>query len=189
MKQRTPEQQALANPTYVYVHAFVEELQRAGIQHVVVCPGSRSTPLAMAFAAHPTIRVWLHIDERSAAFFGLGLAKRLGQPVALLCTSGTAAANFLPAIVEAHLTHIPLLVLTADRPHELRENGAPQAIDQNRLYGTHVKWFADVALPEATNAALRYIRTLANRATALTQAIPAGPVHLNLPFREPLLPE
>jgi 2-succinyl-5-enolpyruvyl-6-hydroxy-3-cyclohexene-1-carboxylate synthase len=189
MEQRTPKQQALANPTYVYVHAFVEELQRAGIQHVVVCPGSRSTPLAMAFSAHHTIRVWLHIDERSAAFFGLGLAKRLGQPVALLCTSGTAAANFLPAIVEARLTHIPLLVLTADRPHELRENGAPQAIDQNRLYGTHVKWFADVALPEATNAALRYIRTLANRATALTQTIPAGPVHLNLPFREPLIPE
>lgn len=188
MEQRTLAQQKQANPTYVYVHAFVEELQRSGIQHVIVCPGSRSTPLAMAFAAHPAIRVWLHVDERSAAFFGLGLAKRLAQPVALLCTSGTAAANFLPAIVEAHLTHIPLLVLTADRPHELRENGAPQAIDQNRLYGSHVKWFADVALPEATNSALRYIRTLANRSAALTQAIPAGPVHLNLPFREPLIP-
>jgi 2-succinyl-5-enolpyruvyl-6-hydroxy-3-cyclohexene-1-carboxylate synthase len=189
MEHTTLEQQMQANPTYVYVHAFVEELWRAGLQHVIVCPGSRSTPLAMAFAAHPTIRVWLHIDERSAAFFGLGLAKRLAQPVALLCTSGTAAANFLPAIVEARLTHIPLLVLTADRPHELRENGAPQAIDQNRLYGTHVKWYVDVALPEATNGSLRYIRALANRATALTQAVPAGPVHLNLPFREPLVPE
>lgn len=187
MEQKIVEQQT--NPTYVYVHAFVEELTRSGLQHVIVCPGSRSTPLAMAFAANPALRVWLHIDERSAAFFGLGLAKRLSQPVALLCTSGTAAANFLPAIVEAHLTHIPLLVLTADRPHELRDNGAPQAIDQNRLYGTHVKWFVDVALPEASNAALRYIRTLANRATSLTQAIPAGPVHLNLPFREPLIPE
>jgi 2-succinyl-5-enolpyruvyl-6-hydroxy-3-cyclohexene-1-carboxylate synthase len=189
MEQKTVEQQKQTNPTYVYVHAFVEELARSGMQHVIVCPGSRSTPLAMAFAANPAIRVWLHIDERSAAFFGLGLAKRLGQPVALLCTSGTAAANFLPAIIEAHLTHIPLLVLTADRPHELRDNGAPQAIDQNRLYGTHVKWFVDVALPEASNTALRYIRTLANRATSLTQAIPAGPVHLNLPFREPLIPE
>src|SRR5437660_12671379 len=116
------------------------------------------------------------------------MARQLRQPVALLCTSGTAAANFLPAVVEAKLAHVPLLVLTADRPHELRENGAPQAIDQNRLYGTHVKWVADVALPDATNAALRYIRTLANRATALTQAIPAGPLHLNLPFREPLIP-
>jgi 2-succinyl-5-enolpyruvyl-6-hydroxy-3-cyclohexene-1-carboxylate synthase len=106
-----------------------------------------------------------------------------------VCTSGTAAANFLPAVVEAKLSHVPLLILTADRPHELRDNGAPQSIDQNRLYGTYVKWFVDVALPEATDAALRYIRTLADRATALTQAIPAGPVHLNFPFREPLTPE
>jgi 2-succinyl-5-enolpyruvyl-6-hydroxy-3-cyclohexene-1-carboxylate synthase len=156
---------------------------------VVICPGSRSTPLAIAFAEQPAIRIWMHVDERSAAYFGLGMAKQLRQPVALLCTSGTAAANFLPAVVEAKLTHVPLLVLTADRPHELRDNGAPQSIDQNRLYGTYVKWFVEVALPEATNAALRYIRTIAVRAVALTQAIPAGPVHLNLPFREPLTPE
>ncbi len=177
------------NPTYVYVNAFVDELQRAGLHNVVVCPGSRSTPLAIAFASHPALKVWMHIDERSAAFFALGMAKRLAQPVALLCTSGTAAANFFPAIVEARLTHVPLLVLTADRPPELRENGAPQAIDQNRLYGTHVKWFMELALPEATNASLRYVRTLAGRATALTLALPAGPVHLNFPFREPLTPE
>jgi len=107
----------------------------------------------------------------------------------LLCTSGTAAANFMPAIVEAKLTHVPLLVLTADRPHELRDNGAPQSIDQNRLYGTYAKWFVEVALPEATNAALRYIRTIAVRAATSAQAIPAGPVHLNFPFREPLTPE
>ncbi len=178
----------LANPTYVYTTAFVDELQRAGLHNVVVCPGSRSTPLAMTLAVQARIRVWMHVDERPAAFFALGMAKRLAQPVALVCTSGTAAANFLPAIVEAHLTHVPLLVLTADRPHELRDNGAPQAIDQNRLYGTHVKWFVDMALPEASNDALRYVRTLANRAVALTQAIPAGPVHLNMPFREPLVP-
>jgi 2-succinyl-5-enolpyruvyl-6-hydroxy-3-cyclohexene-1-carboxylate synthase len=131
----------------------------------------------------------MHVDERSAAYFGLGMAKRLRQPVALLCTSGTAAANFMPAIVEAKLSHVPLLVLTADRPHELRENGAPQSIDQNQLYGTYVKWFVEVALPEATDAALRYIRTIAVRAAASTQAIPAGPVHLNFPLREPLTPE
>jgi Thiamine pyrophosphate enzyme, N-terminal TPP binding domain len=178
-----------ANATYAYVGAFVDELQRAGIQHVVICPGSRSTPLAMAFVAQPGICPWMHVDERSAAFFGLGMAKRLGQPVALLCTSGTAAVNFMPAVVEAKLSHVPLLVLTADRPHELRDCGAPQAIDQNRLYGTYVKWFVDVALPEATNAALRYIRTIAGRAVALTSAVPAGPVHLNFPFREPLTPE
>ena len=176
------------NPTYAYVYAFIDELQRAGVHHIVICPGSRSTPLAIVSASHPAIKTWLHIDERSAAFFALGLAKGSGETVALLCTSGTAAANFFPAIAEAHLTHIPLLVLTADRPHELRENGAPQAIDQNRLYGTHTKWFVEVALPEASNAALRYIRTLADRASALTHALPAGPVHLNFPFREPLTP-
>jgi len=175
--------------TYIYVNAFIDELQRSGIHNVVICPGSRSTPLALAIAQHPALRIWMHVDERSAAFFGLGMAKRLGLPVALLCTSGTAAANFMPAIVEAKLSHVPLLVLTADRPPELRDCGAPQAIDQNRLYGTHVKWFVEVALPEATNEALRYIRTLANHATALTQAVPAGPVHLNFPFREPLTPE
>jgi 2-succinyl-5-enolpyruvyl-6-hydroxy-3-cyclohexene-1-carboxylate synthase len=143
----------------------------------------------MAFAAQTDIRVWMHVDERSAAFFALGMAKRLHRPVAVVSTSGTAAANFLPALVEAKLSHVPLLILTADRPHELRDNGAPQSIDQNRLYGTYAKWFVDVALPEATNEALRYIRTLAGRAVALTQAIPAGPVHLNFPFREPLVPE
>ncbi len=178
-----------ANPMYVYVGAFVDELQRAGVRNVVICPGSRSTPLAMAFAAQAGIRIWMHVDERSAAYFGLGMAKQLRQPVVLLCTSGTAAANFMPAIVEAKLTHVPLLVLTADRPHELRDNGAPQSIDQNRLYGTYVKWFVEVALPEATNTALRYIRTIAARAAASAQAIPAGPVHLNFPFREPLTPE
>jgi len=143
----------------------------------------------MAFAAHSAIRTWMHADERSAAFFGLGMAKYMRQPVALLCTSGTAAANFMPALVEAKLTHVPLLVLTADRPHELRDNGALQSIDQNRLYGTYTKWFVELALPEATDAALRYIRTIAARAAASTQAIPAGPVHLNFPFREPLTPE
>ncbi|HCI80156.1 MAG TPA: 2-succinyl-5-enolpyruvyl-6-hydroxy-3-cyclohexene-1-carboxylic-acid synthase [Ktedonobacter sp.] len=177
-----------ANPLYAYVCAFIDELRRAGVQHVVVCPGSRSTPLALACAAQPGLRVWMQLDERSAAFFALGMAKRVRQPVALICTSGTAAANFLPAIVEAKLSHIPLLVLTADRPHELRDNGAPQTIDQNRLYGTHVKWFVEMALPEATNAALRYARTIADRAVANTLAIPAGPVHLNFPLREPLTP-
>ena len=189
MSSVSAKKQDPANPTYVYVGAFVDELQRAGVRNVVICPGSRSTPLAMAFAAQPGMRIWMQVDERSAAYFGLGMAKRLRQPVALLCTSGTAAANFMPAVVEAKLTHVPLLVLTADRPHELRDNGAPQSIDQNRLYGTYVKWFVEVALPEATNVALRYIRTIAVRAAASVQANPAGPVHLNFPFREPLTPE
>ncbi len=189
MSSVTTGEQDQANPAYVYAGAFVDELARAGVRNVVICPGSRSTPLAMMFADQPGMRVWMQVDERSAAYFGLGMAKRLRQPVALLCTSGTAAANFMPAVVEAKLTHVPLLVLTADRPHELRDNGAPQSIDQNRLYGIYAKWFVEVALPEATNAALRYIRTLAARAAASVQAIPAGPVHLNFPFREPLTAE
>lgn len=178
-----------ANALYAYIGAFIDELGRAGVGNAVVCPGSRSTPLALALANQQVIRTWMHVDERSAAFFALGMAKQLRQPVALVCTSGTAAANFFPAVVEAHLSHVPLLVLTADRPPELRDNGAPQAIDQNRLYGSHAKWYVDVALPEATNEALRYARTLADRAAAESLAVPAGPVHLNFPFREPLLPD
>jgi 2-succinyl-5-enolpyruvyl-6-hydroxy-3-cyclohexene-1-carboxylate synthase len=183
--------QPATSPLYVYSGAFVDELRRAGLRHVVICPGSRSTPLALAFAALETQggpRVWMHVDERSAAYFGLGLAKRLREPVALVCTSGTAAANFYPAVVEAHLSRVPMLVLTADRPHELRDNGAPQAIDQTRLYGAFAKWFVDAALPEATNEALRSIRTLACRAWAIARGVPEGPVHLNFPFREPLIP-
>src|SRR5260370_6214283 len=152
----TGSQDAL-NPTYAYAVVFVDELQRAGVRNVVICPGSRSTPLAMAFASQTAIRTWMHVDERSAAFFGLGMAKQLRKPVALLCTSGTAAANFLPALVEATLSHVPLLVLTSDRPHELRDNGAPQSIDQNRLYGPYAKWFVAAPLPEPTAAAFGYI--------------------------------
>jgi 2-succinyl-5-enolpyruvyl-6-hydroxy-3-cyclohexene-1-carboxylate synthase len=178
-----------SDPLYAYVGAFVDEVWRAQVRHVVICPGSRSTPLALSFARRQAdFRLWMHVDERAAGFFALGLAKRMRQPVALVCSSGTAAANFFPAVVEANLSHIPLLVLTADRPPELRDNGAPQTIDQLRLYGTHVKWFAEIALPEGTPAALRYIRTQAARAAATARAIPAGPVHLNMPFREPLVP-
>src|SRR5687768_14928761 len=142
----------------------------------------------MTVAANPSLRTWVHLDERSAAFFALGLARSTGVPVALVCTSGTAAANFLPAVVEANAAGVPLLVFTADRPPELRDVGAPQAIDQNRLFGAHAKWFVEVALPEATPQMLRYARTLACRAVAAAAASPPGPVHLNFPFREPLVP-
>jgi 2-succinyl-5-enolpyruvyl-6-hydroxy-3-cyclohexene-1-carboxylate synthase len=179
----TPDRAAFA-----YVGAFVDELARAGVRHVCVAPGSRSTPIALTIAGHRALRTWMHIDERSAGFFALGLARALGEPVALLCTSGTAAANFLPAVVEAQSANIPLLVLTADRPPELRDVGAAQTIDQNRLFGAHAKWFVEVALPEASHQLLRYARTLAARAVAHAAATPAGPVHLNFPFREPLVP-
>jgi len=174
---------------YVYLNAFIEELSRNGVRHVVYCPGSRSTPLAMRLAEHPRIRCWLHLDERSAAFFALGMAKRLREPVALLCTSGTAAVNFAPAVVEAHYARVPLVVLTADRPPELRDAGAPQTIDQVHLYGRHVRWFMEMALPETSPELLRYVRTVAAKAVALAQGSFPGPVHLNFPFREPLVPE
>jgi 2-succinyl-5-enolpyruvyl-6-hydroxy-3-cyclohexene-1-carboxylate synthase len=130
----------------------------------------------------------MHLDERSAAYFGLGLARASRQPVALLATSGTAAANFFPAIVEARLAGVPLVVLTADRPHELRDNGAPQTIDQLRLYGEHVKWFFDLPEPDSEPELLRLVRALAARAVATALAEPRGPVHLNWPLREPLIP-
>ena len=173
---------------HAYVGAFVDELARARVRHVCIAPGARSTPLALLIAGHPALRIWMHIDERSAGFFALGLARALDEPVALLCTSGTAAANFLPAVVEAQSAGVPLLVLTADRPPELRDVGAAQAIDQNRLFGSHVKWFVEVALPDVSPELLRYARTLAVRAVACSAATPAGPVHLNFPFREPLVP-
>src|SRR5438132_7046952 len=131
------------------VGAFVDQLAGAGVRHVCACPGSRSTPLAVKVAEHPGIKLWMHLDERSAAYFGLGLARALRQPVGLLATSGTAAANFTPAVVEASLGRVPMVVLTADRPHELRDRGAPQTIDQLRLYGGHVKWFVDLPEPDS----------------------------------------
>jgi 2-succinyl-5-enolpyruvyl-6-hydroxy-3-cyclohexene-1-carboxylate synthase len=176
------------NWTYAYLDAFAEELFRSGLKNIVVCPGSRSTPLAYAFARHGQIKLWMHLDERSAGFFALGMAKASQRPVALLCTSGTAAANFFPAVVEAYQSRVPLLVLTADRPPELRDIGAPQAIDQLRIYGVYTRWFMEMALPEASDEMLRYVRTVAGRALLVAQGDPAGPVHLNFPLREPLVP-
>ncbi|MGJ7912931.1 2-succinyl-5-enolpyruvyl-6-hydroxy-3-cyclohexene-1-carboxylic-acid synthase [Neobacillus sp. LXY-1] len=172
-----------------YLAAFVAELYHSGVTDVVVSPGSRSTPMALVMAEHPELKLHIHVDERSASFFALGIAKATNRPVAILCTSGTAAANYFPAIVEARYSRVPLLVLTADRPHELREIGAPQAIDQIHLYGQHVKWFAEMALPENSEGILRYARTVCARAAAIAAQAPAGPVHLNFPFREPLIPK
>ncbi len=174
--------------TYAYVGALVDALALSGVRHACLCPGSRSTPLALTLAAHPAIKLWMHVDERSCAFFALGLAKASATPVAIACTSGTAAANFYPAVIEARYGRVPLVVLTADRPPELRENGAPQAIDQLNLYGRHAKWFMEMAVPEGGEPMLRYARATVARAVATAGEAPAGPVHLNLPFREPFVP-
>lgn len=172
-----------------YVGAFVDELSRTGMKHAVISPGSRSTPLALVLQSHPEITTWVHVDERSAGFFALGLAKAREEAVGLLCTSGTAAANYYPAIMEAKLSRVPLVVLTADRPHELRDVGAPQTVDQLGMYGSHVKWFVEMALPESSESMLRYVRTQACRSVETATAGPMGPVHLNFPFREPLIPQ
>ena len=173
------------DPTFAGLEGFVAELVGAGVAHACVMPGARSTPLALTLVSHPRLRAWSHIDERSGAFFALGIAKATRRPVAVACTSGTAAANLLPAAVEASYAHVPLLLLTADRPPELRDCGARQTIDQIKLYGTHVKWFAEAGMADAGQ---RYFRTLARQAVARACANPPGPVHLNFPFREPLMP-
>ena len=178
------------NPNLVWSQIFVGELVRCGVQDVCIAPGSRSTPLAFAFYANPDIRIHRHLDERSAAFFALGMALERDRPIALLCTSGTAGANFFPAVVEANMSQVPLLVLTADRPYELRHSGANQTIDQIKVFGDHVLWSVDMALPQvdAPDIALRNLRTVAARAVAKANGLRKGPVHLNFPFRKPLEP-
>ena len=143
----------------------------------------------MLLAKHPGIEIFVNIDERSAAFFALGMAKAENDPVAILCTSGTAAANYYPAVIEAKYSRVPLVVLTADRPHELREFGAPQAINQINLFGGNVKWFDEMALPEHTDSMVAYAQRAASRGTSIARTVPEGPVHFNFPLREPLIPD
>ena len=169
--------------------AFVEELSRGGVRHAVVSPGSRSTPLAVALWRQPEIEVSVILDERSAAFFALGAAQASRAPVAMLCTSGTAAANFHPAICEADESAVPLIALSADRPPELRGIGAGQTIDQIKLFGSSVRWFCEVGTHEADDDGLLHLRSVACRALAAAKGEPRpGPVHLNLAWREPLAP-
>jgi 2-succinyl-5-enolpyruvyl-6-hydroxy-3-cyclohexene-1-carboxylate synthase len=177
------------NRTYAPLQAFVEELYRCGMGHAVTSPGSRNAPLALTLAAQQGIEAVSVIDERSAGFVALGMAKASGRPVAVTCTSGTAAANLHPAVVEAYEARVPLIVLTADRPPELREVGAGQAIDQIKLYGTAAKWFVEVGTHDPSRETAIHHRALACRAYWTAAGNRPGPVHLNFPLREPLAPE
>ncbi|MFD1684992.1 2-succinyl-5-enolpyruvyl-6-hydroxy-3-cyclohexene-1-carboxylic-acid synthase [Halobellus litoreus] len=183
-----PDRNRDPNRNALWARVLVDELVAAGVDAVCLSPGSRSTPLTVAFDRHEDVHVFSHLDERSSAYFALGRARRTGEVTPLVCTSGTAAANYHPAVIEASQSRVPLLLLTADRPPEIRDSGANQTIDQEKLYGDAVRWYRDVAEPEATPRKLRSLRTTAARAVAKATGTPAGPVHLNFPFRKPLEP-
>jgi 2-succinyl-5-enolpyruvyl-6-hydroxy-3-cyclohexene-1-carboxylate synthase len=176
------------NRTTLWGRIVTDELAASGVTAACISPGSRSTPLTVAIDEHPDIETYSILDERSSAFFALGRARRTGEPTAIVCTSGTAAANFHPAVVEANQARVPLLVLTADRPPELQDSGANQTVDQEKLYGGAVRSYRTLPEPAPEPRRLRSLRTTVARAVATTTGTPAGPVHLNCPFAKPLEP-
>ncbi len=176
------------NTNTLWASILVETLARLGVTMAIACPGSRSTPLTVAVAQHPDITAIPILDERSAAFFALGRSRATRQPTLLICTSGTAGANFYPAIIEAKESRIPLIVITCDRPPELRDCNAGQTIDQQKLYGTYPNWYAELAVPSTERPMLDYLRQAVVHAWERSRYPVPGPVHLNQPFRDPLAP-
>ncbi len=176
------------NRNELWGRVFVQELVRSGLSHVCMAPGSRSTPLVLAAAEEPALRIHPFLDERSAAFFALGIGRGTGEVAAVITTSGTAVANLFPAVVEAERGEVPLLLLTADRPRHLRDADANQTIRQERIFGSFPRWFHEAGPPEVTDRALRHLRAVASRAVAEARGRPAGPVHINFPFAKPLEP-
>ena len=178
----------IASANLRWAMVLIDGLAAAGVVRAVISPGSRSTPLALACLRHPLLRTWVQVDERSAGFFALGLAKADHRPVALVCTSGSAPDNWFPAVIEANHGLIPLILLTADRPPELHDCGANQTIDQVRLFGSQVRASHELPPAETTPSALRGLGFLAARAVDQSRWPLPGPVHINVPLREPLLP-
>jgi len=176
------------NENTLWARTICNELVASGIDAACVAPGSRSTPLTVAVSEHPAVRVFSHLDERSAAYFALGRARRTGRPTPLICTSGTAAANFHPAVIEANQSRVPMVLLTADRPRELQDSGANQTIDQEKLYGDAVRDYRTLPEPAPEARRLRSLRTTVCRAVAAATGTPPGPVHLNVPMSKPLEP-
>lgn len=172
----------------LWAEVFLDELARSGVRELCVAPGSRSTPLVLAAARDERFRIHSVVDERSAGFMALGIGKASGRPAGVITTSGTAGANLYPAVIEASQAEVPLLTLTADRPHRLRDTDANQAMDQVRLFGSYPRAFMDVAPPVLSDGSLRHLRSQACRAVALAEGPPGGPVHLNFPFDKPLEP-
>lgn len=177
------------NTNTLWCSVLVESLVRCGVVHAVISPGSRSTPITMALAKHRKIEAVSVLDERTAAFFALGLARQHQRPTLLVCTSGTAGANYFPAVIEAQESGVPLIVITADRPPEMRECSSGQTIDQQKLFGSHVNWFHELTVPEAKLSLLSYLRQTIAHAVERAWLPEPGPVHLNAPFRDPLAPE
>lgn len=177
------------NKNILWATIFFEQLARLGVKHVCISPGSRSTPLTLAAVYNKKLTCLKIIDERSSAFFATGIARTTSAPVALICTSGTATAEYYPAIIEAYQQRIPLIVCTADRPPELINRGANQTIIQKNLYGNHIRFFADAGLPDASRRKLEAIKILAVRAFDISVSTDRGPVHINFPFEKPFEPE
>ena len=177
------------NRNFFWAETFINELSSIGIKYACISPGSRNTPLTLAIAGNKKIKSFVHIDERSSAFFALGIAKATNSPVVIVSTSGTATAELYPAIIEAYQQRVPLIICTADRPPELLNTGANQTINQNNLYKNHIRWFVDVGLPEIIPRRIRHIKAVAKRAVFESLVHSKGPVHLNFPFRKPFEPD
>ena len=177
------------NRNYFWASLFVEQLARFDIKHVCISPGSRNTPLSLAFANNKKFKKYVHIDERSSGFFALGISKIIREPVVLVTTSGTAVAELYPAIIEAYYQRIPLIVCTADRPAYLRNTGANQTIKQDNIYRNHIRYFKDLGLPSLGNQRLKSFAEKIGKGIIISTKLNPGPIHFNFPFKKPLEPE